>query len=119
MRTARYAARRMLAIANALCGMSREAVAEAAGMDGQTLRDLVIRYNVHGRGGLMDRRAMDARQPSTLKSWSPCRCASQLSWADRKAAGLTARLLRYGGEEGIKLPETTGIAFSTAVARSG
>jgi len=48
-------ARRMLAIANALSGMSREAAAEAAGMDRQTLRDWVLRYNEHGVEGLCDR----------------------------------------------------------------
>ena len=37
-------ARRLLAIANALSGMSRKEAAEAAGMDRQTLRDWVIRY---------------------------------------------------------------------------
>ncbi len=46
---------RVLAIANALCGMSRKAAAEAAGMDRQTLRDWVIRYNAHGLDGLCDR----------------------------------------------------------------
>jgi transposase len=48
-------ARRMLAIANALDGMSRKAAAEAAGMDRQTLRDWVIRYNENGIDGLLDR----------------------------------------------------------------
>ena len=47
-------ARRLLAIANALCGMSRKEAAEAAGMDRQTLRDWVIRYNAHGLDGLCD-----------------------------------------------------------------
>jgi len=47
-------ARRLLAIANALSGMSRKEAAEAAGMDRQTLRDWVIRYNVHGPDGLYD-----------------------------------------------------------------
>jgi transposase len=48
-------ARRVLAIANALGGMSREDAARSAGMDRQTLRDWVIRYNEHGLGGLADR----------------------------------------------------------------
>jgi transposase len=48
-------ARRLLAIANALCGMSRAAAAESAGLDRQTLRDWVIRYNEHGVAGLCDR----------------------------------------------------------------
>jgi len=47
-------ARRLLAIANALSGMSRKGAAEAAGMDRQTLRDWVIRYNAHGPDGLYD-----------------------------------------------------------------
>ena len=46
--------RRILAIANALDGMSRDAGARAAGMDRQTLRDWVIRYNEHGLDGLAD-----------------------------------------------------------------
>ena len=45
-------ARRLLAIANALSGMSRAAAAQSAGMDRQTLRDWVIRYNEHGVAGL-------------------------------------------------------------------
>jgi transposase len=48
-------ARRLLAIANALEGMDRKAAAEAAGMDRQTLRDWVVRYNEHGIDGLLDR----------------------------------------------------------------
>lgn len=47
-------ARRLLAIANALGGMSRAAAAASAGMDRQTLRDWVLRYNAHGVAGLCD-----------------------------------------------------------------
>jgi transposase len=47
-------ARRLLAIANALSGMSRAEAARSAGMDRQTLRDWVIRYNEHGVAGLSD-----------------------------------------------------------------
>ena len=42
--------------------MSREEAAQAAGMDRQTLRDWVIRYNEHGLDGLADR-ARDGRPP--------------------------------------------------------
>lgn len=45
-------ARRMLAIANGLDGMSRATAAKLAGMDRQTLRDWVIRYNDHGVAGV-------------------------------------------------------------------
>ena len=47
-------ARRLLAIAAALDGLSREAAARVAGMDRQTLRDWVIRYNRGGPAGLSD-----------------------------------------------------------------
>ena len=58
-------ARRLLAIANALDGMSREAAAQAAGMDRQTLRDWVIRYNENGIDGLLDR--WDGGRPPRLE----------------------------------------------------
>src|SRR4051794_3299304 len=49
------AARRMLALALVLEGSSREEAARAAGMDRQTLRDRVHRYNQEGLPGLHDR----------------------------------------------------------------
>ena len=49
------AARRMLALALVLEGSSREVAARAAGMDRQTLRDWVHRYNAQGLAGLHDR----------------------------------------------------------------
>ncbi len=47
-------ARRLLAIANALSGMSRKDAAEAAGMDRQTLSGWVFRYNAPGPDGLYE-----------------------------------------------------------------
>jgi transposase len=47
-------ARRMLAIANALDGMSRAMSAKLAGIDRQALRDWVLRYNEAGLAGLRD-----------------------------------------------------------------
>src|SRR5213080_4758631 len=49
------ASRRMLALALVLEGSSREEAARAAGMDRQTLRDWVHRYNAEGLDGLRDR----------------------------------------------------------------
>jgi transposase len=49
------AARRMLALALVLEGSSREEAARHAGMDRQTLRDWVHRYNAQGLPGLRDR----------------------------------------------------------------
>lgn len=49
------AARRMLALALVLEGASRAEAARSAGMDRQTLRDWVHRYNAEGLAGLSDR----------------------------------------------------------------
>jgi transposase len=49
------AARRMLALALVLDGASREQAARHAGMDRQTLRDWVHRYNAGGLDALRDR----------------------------------------------------------------
>ena len=54
--------RRILAIAMALDGHSRLVAAQAGGMDRQTLRDWVIRYNTDGLAGLADR-PRPGRQP--------------------------------------------------------
>src|SRR5690242_10881081 len=51
----RRAALRLLAIANALEGMSRAEAARLAGMERQALRDAVVRYNAEGLAGLHDR----------------------------------------------------------------
>jgi transposase len=47
--------RRLLALASVLEGQSREVAARTAGMDRQTLRDWVHRYNAEGLAGLSDR----------------------------------------------------------------
>lgn len=51
----RAAAARMLAIANALEGMTRAEAARLAGMERQALRDAVVRYNAEGLAGLHNR----------------------------------------------------------------
>ena len=60
-------ARRILAIAMVLDGRSRLDTAQASGMDRQTLRDWVHRYNAHGIAGLSDARR-PGRTPS-LSGW--------------------------------------------------
>lgn len=59
-------ARRCLAIASVLEGHRRGAAAEAAGMQRQTLRDWVHRYNAEGVAGLLDR-----PQPKPRRLLSP------------------------------------------------
>jgi transposase len=66
---------RLLALANALDGMSRARAAEQAGMDRQTLRDWVIRFNAGGVVGLCDRPRsgrpsfLGDGQLATLRAW--------------------------------------------------
>ena len=55
-------ARRLLAIASILSGARRSDAAKSAGMERQTLRDWVHRYNAEGVEGLKDRRQL-GRKP--------------------------------------------------------
>lgn len=69
------AARRMLAIALVLEGADRATAARTCGMDRQTLRDWVHRYNAEGVAGLSDRRApgpsrrLSPQQEETVGGW--------------------------------------------------
>ena len=70
------ASRRMLALALVLEGQSRAEAAQAAGMDRQTLRDWVHRYNEGGLAGLSDRsgdvgpkRLLSPEQEAELADW--------------------------------------------------
>jgi transposase len=84
--------RRILAIANALSGMSRKEAAEAAGMDRQTLRDWVVRYNEHGLDGLADR--WGEGRPSTLSAQEQADLvAIVMAGRDPEATGLSAYTL--------------------------
>lgn len=60
----RRTAQRMLAIANALEGLSRADAARAAGIERQSLRDAVLRFNAEGLAGLVDRPC--GRRPERL-----------------------------------------------------
>lgn len=55
------AARRMLAIALVLEGSDRKTASETCGMDRQTLRDWVHRYNAEGIAGLANRHSAGRR----------------------------------------------------------
>ena len=82
-------ARRILAIANALEGMSREAAARAAGMDRQTLRDWVIRYNEHGLDGLVDQ-PRDGRPPKLDAQEKAALVEIVLAGPDPEVSGISA-----------------------------
>jgi len=61
------AARRMLCLAMVLEGADRTTAAESCGMDRQTLRDWVHRYNAEGLPGLYDRKRPGARPKLTAE----------------------------------------------------
>lgn len=70
------ASRRMLALALVLEGCNRTQAARAAGMDRQTLRDWVHRYNEHGLSGLTNQphtgapaRKLTPQQEAAVAAW--------------------------------------------------
>jgi putative transposase len=71
------AARRMLAIALVLEGVDRKTAAETCGMDRQTLRDWVHRYNAEGLSGLSNHPG--GAQPPRL---SPAQMAELAAWVE-------------------------------------
>jgi transposase len=91
-------ARRMLAIANALDGMSRALSARLAGMDRQALRDWVIRYNAGGLAGLHDR-------------WGPGRppAVAEGELAAVKATILSAAAAAGAGQPGYRIVDVAGL----------
>ena len=73
------AARRMLALALVLEGASREEAARAAGMDRQTLRDWVHRYNEEGLAGL--------QRPAPIGAQAAAHARAGGRAGDRRGAG--------------------------------
>ncbi len=71
------AARRMLALALVLEGADRTTAAQTCGMDRQTLRDWVHRYNAEGLVGLVNRGG--AARPRRL---SPAQMAEVAAWVE-------------------------------------
>jgi transposase len=70
-----HAARRMLALSHVLDGKTRGEAARLCGMDRQTLRDWVHRYNLQGLAGLGDRvspgapRRLSTEQEQQVAQW--------------------------------------------------
>jgi transposase len=69
---------RLLAIANALDGLSRAEAARLAGMERQALRDAVLRYDAEGLEGLRDR-----PRPGRPERLAPGRQAALKAWVLR------------------------------------
>lgn len=80
-------ARRLLAIAAVLDGASREEAAKVGGMDRQTLRDWVIRFNERGPDGLINipspgvpPKLMRSTGPSSSGSLRKVRSLRSMGW---------------------------------------
>jgi transposase len=71
------AARRMLAIALVLEGVDRTTAAQTCGMDRQTLRDWVHRYNAEGLAGLENRTV-----PPRPRRLAPAQLAALAAWVE-------------------------------------
>ena len=106
------AARRMLAIALVLEGSPRGEAALACGMDRQTLRDWIHRYNAEGLGGLPNRSPpgpaprLTPAQKAAFAEWvrrgpDPARHGGLVRWRRRDLRGEIAA--RFG----IELAERT------------
>src|SRR6266436_6431940 len=70
-------ARRMLALALVLEGRSRTEAARSCGMDRQTLRDWVHRYNAEGLAGLLDR-----QRPGPTSRLTDTQMAEMAKWVE-------------------------------------
>lgn len=81
-------ARRLLSLAAVYDGMKRTEAARIGGMDRQTLRDWVIRFNDEGPEGLIDRQRPGGISPSTAKSprsWTPALTSPRFEICDSLA----------------------------------
>ena len=113
------AARRMLAIALVLGGVDRKTAAETCGMDRQTLRDWVHRYNAEGLAGLTNRRG--ASRPARL---APAQVAELASWVEAGPDPAVDGVVRWRRQDlrariadrfGVELHERTVGKYLTAL----
>ena len=85
-------ARRLLSIAAVVDGASRADAAKIGGMDRQTLRDWVLRYNAHGLDGLADQ--WNGGRPPTFTAEEQAEIVEiVLAGPDIEASGLSAYTL--------------------------
>ena len=100
------AARRMLALAMVLDGTDRKTASETCGMDRQTLRDWVHRYNAEGLGGLHDRKLpgptpkLTAEQQAELARLVEAGALAACGFARRAGTALWRRVARTIGRQG-------------------
>jgi transposase len=112
--------RRLLALALVLEGHSREEAARLAGMDRQTLRDWVHRYNEQGIKGLSNKRSpglkprLSEEQRQRVKQWLEAGPDVEVDGVVRWRRGDIAR--KIGQTFGVELKER---AVGNVLARLG
>jgi hypothetical protein len=104
----RRAGMRLLAIANALEGMSRAEAARLAGMERQALRDAVLRYNAEGVDGLHDPPRSGRPEALTLEQHLNPDSPDGLAFCQRQMSILAAGSGTYGGLGSRILTDATG-----------
>lgn len=99
------AARRMLAIALVLEGVDRRAAAETCGMDRQTLRDWVHRYNAEGLAGLANRQG-----GGRARRLGPDQLAELISWVEAGPEPTADGVVRWRRRDlGRKIADRFGV----------
>ena len=101
------AARRMLALALVREGADRATAARTCGMDRQTLRDWVHRYNAEGLAGLVNRGA-----PARPRRLSPAQMAQVAAWVEAGPDPERDHVMRWRRQDLQRRIET---AFGVAV----
>ena len=99
--------RRLLSIAAVLDGMSRSEAAKIGGMDRQTLRDWVHRFNTHGPAGLKDNRRRG--NPRRLSSAQLAELAQVVETGPDRAADGVVRWRRVDLQHVIE--QRFGVAY--------
>lgn len=117
---------RLIAIANAVDGMPRTEVARLAGVDVQTVRDWVVRFNAEGAEGLIERRRsgrpdwLNEYQLGQLHGWmktgpdpetdgfSRWRIVDAIAWVDQKFG------ISYSEEGMRRILHALGLSYQKA-----
>lgn len=99
--------RRLLSLAAVLEGASRDDAARIGGMDRQTLRDWVHRFNAEGPNGLKDKRAKG--QPARLNAEQLARFAAIVETGPDRARDGVVRWRRLDLQRVIE--ERFGVAY--------
>ena len=106
--------RRLLSLAAVRDGMDRGAAAKIGGMDRQTLRDWVHRFNASGPEGLIDNWTEGPKPPFRRTNWLSSRRSSRRVRIVRS----TASCAGVGSTSSVSLPKVSASTFIRAMSES-